>query len=75
VTGRRLVPQDELQTEPVQFGVQGVHILIAQNHGVRQLPIALQEGMQSPSQRLLVQRHHFQHSGANEVDVVLQQRF
>ena len=68
----RLMPNDELQAELVQSRIQCIHVLVPQDHGIRQLPVPLQKRLEGAGQRLLVQCQHFQKFGSDQVDVVLE---
>ena len=70
--GGGLMAHNEFQAELIERGVERVHILIAQNYGIRQLAIAAQKGMQRAGQRLFVQGQHFQELGSDQIDVVLE---
>ena len=71
MAGDGLMANDEFQAELIESGVQGIHILVAQDHGIGQLAVAPEKRMQGAGQRLFVQSHHFQQLGADQIDVLL----
>ena len=67
----RLVPHQEFQAQPVQFGLPFVEILVAQDDAVSQLPVALHQRLQARPQSTLAQPGHLADFGPNEVRIPL----
>ena len=75
VARRRLVAHQKLETEPVQFGLPLVEILVAEDHAVGQLPVPLHQRLEACVERTLTQTAHLFDLGPNEVNVPLQRLF
>jgi hypothetical protein len=75
VAGGGLLPDHELEAEPVQLLLQLVDVLVAEDDEIRRLPLRRDEGVQRARDRALALLRHLAHLGADHVHVVLQARF
>ena len=72
VTGRGLVPGEELQALPVQLGFRLVDVFVPQHYAVSKLAITFRKGLEGVAHCLLAQPGHFSRVLAERGDVPLQ---
>jgi hypothetical protein len=72
VAGHRLLAYEELEAQPVGLLLELVDALVAQDHRVGQLAVALLEGLDAVQEGLLGERGHRRQPVADPVDLALQ---
>ena len=75
MTRSRLLTNEKLKTQSVNFLFQLIHLLVAQNHRVRQLTICLKERFAPVAQARLGQLCHAFDLATDQVNVALQTFF